>query len=73
MARKNIKRPRLNSRKRRRNRYLEEEEERRKALSLFYDGVIARMNEMVENVEEKKEVNRLDEGAVLKTVAGKTV
>ena len=55
MARKNIKRPRLNSRKRRRNRYLEEEEERRKALGLFYDGVIARMNEGLERIESRKE------------------
>ena len=70
MARKSIKRPRLNSRKRRRNHYLEEEEEKRKALHLFYEGVVAEMNEGLARIEARKEVNRLDEEAVLKTVAG---
>ena len=57
MARKNIKRPRLNSRKKRRNRYFKEEEERRQAAISFYDGVIKRTEEMAEMLEAVASTN----------------
>ena len=46
MVRKNIKRPRLNSRRKRRARYLREEEEKRQNAILFCDMVIARAEEL---------------------------
>jgi hypothetical protein len=62
MARKSIKRPRLNSRKRRRNRYLEEEEEKKQVLQLFYEGQVWQLDVPVtraaldaDDVEAQKE------------------
>jgi hypothetical protein len=71
MARKNIKRPRLNSRKRRKLRlYKEQEQERQAKVKGIKEAV--RLHEGAATFEEaliQGRPTQLDEGAVLKTAA----
>jgi hypothetical protein len=70
MARKNIKRPRLNSRKRRKLRYAAANPSSKEVLLGFYDNVINHLEDLQEGLATpNEEVIRLDEGPVLKTGA----
>jgi hypothetical protein len=72
MARKNIKRPRLNSRKRRKLRYAAAHANPCKEILLgFYDNVVNHLEDLQQGLEApNEEVIRLDEEPVLKTGAG---
>ena len=51
MARKNIKRPRLNSRRKRRNRWAAEHPRNKEVLLGFYDGVINHLETLQQGLE----------------------
>ena len=71
MARKNIKRPRLNSRKRRKLRYAAANPSSKEVLLGFHDDVINHLEDLQKGLETPdEEVIRLDEEPVLKTGAG---
>ncbi len=71
MARKNIKRPRHNSRKRRKLRYYAEHPSNKEVLLGFYDGVLDHLETLQQGLKAtNEEVIRLDEEPALKTGAG---